>query len=115
MLGKTITKKVRQDQSFNTEVNIEKSSIRKVVTEEEYKTKGEYVLVINSPQPTTIILDETTTPLVVIKALSEVTIKHHNLIDGYYHEILMNNRSSVELCEVEGTFYIIASDGLKFV
>jgi len=26
----------------------------------------------------------------------------------------MNNGSSVELCEVEGTYYIIASDGLKF-
>lgn len=88
--------------------------VKKIISSQTYKTNGEFLIVVKDIDNCNITLDVNTTKHIVIKALTNVTVKDVNLIDGFYHEITMNNGSSVELCEVEGTYYIIASDGLKF-
>jgi hypothetical protein len=88
--------------------------VKKIISSDNYVTNGEFLLVVKDVNNCEITLNSNTTNHIVIKALTDVTVKHNKLIDGIYHEITMNNGSSVELCEVEGTYYIIASDGLKF-
>lgn len=88
--------------------------IKKIITENYYQTKGEFLLVVKDVDVCEITLIPETTEHIVIKAMTKVIVKDKNLIDGIYHEIVMDKGSSVELCEVGGIFYIIASDGLKF-
>ena len=108
MLGKTITKSIKP-KTFQSE-----DKIKKIISESEYTTNGEFLIVVKNVESSTITLDISTTDHIVIKALTKVIVKHENLIDGYYHELVMDNGSSVELCEVDGIYFIIASDGLKF-
>jgi hypothetical protein len=88
--------------------------VKKIISSQNYTTNGEFLIVVKDVDNCEINLNVNTTKHIVIKALTNVIVKDANLIDGFYHEITMNNGSSVELCEVEGTYYIIASDGLKF-
>lgn len=108
MLGKTITKNIKQ------KTNYSEDKIKKIIKVSEYNTNGEFLIVVKDVESCLITLDISTTDHIVIKALTKVIVKHENLIDGYYHELVMDNGSSVELCEVEGVYFIIASDGLKF-
>lgn len=112
MLGKTITKVIHQNtQKTQTE---EKPIIKKIITSSDYTTNGEFLIVVKNVEECSLNLNSQTTEHIVIKALTKVVVKDTNLIDEYYHELVMDKGSSVELCVVEGTYYIIASDGLKF-
>lgn len=106
---KTITK------SFGNRKEQTKISdkIKKIVTTKEHITNGEFLIIVKNVDGCVITLDSETTEHIVIKALTKVVVSHKNLIDDYYHELVMSRGSSVELCEVEGSYYIIASDGIK--
>lgn len=108
IIGKTIIK------SIKPKTNYSEDKIKKIINQSEYKTNGEFLIVVKDVESCEITLDIITTEHIVIKALTKVVVKHENLIDGYYHELIMDNGSSVELCEVDDVYYIIASDGLKF-
>jgi len=87
---------------------------RKIINVTEYRTKGEDFLLIKDVPNCRIILDATTTNYIVIKSMTNVTIKSFiDKIDEEYDEILMEKGSCVEFLNVDNSWYIISSDGLK--
>ena len=112
MIGKTITKIIHQEPIQRPIETHQK--IKKVISVSEYTTNGEFLLVVKNVDECLLTLDSQTTEHIVVKALTKVIVRAKNLIDDYYHELAMDKGSSVELCIVEGIYYIIASDGLKF-
>ena len=113
MIGKTITKKVKNKNMVGMIFDEQKT--KKIIKESSYVTDGEFLIIVKDVDECNITLNSETTEHIVIKALTKVIVKHSGLIDEYYHELVMDKGSSVELCEVEGVYYIIASDGLKLV
>jgi hypothetical protein len=89
--------------------------LKKIIDVKNYNTDGEFLIVVKNVDQCEIILNNKTTEHIVIKALTKVILKDLNKkIDELYDEIIMDKGSSVELSLVEGFYYIIASDGLKF-
>lgn len=85
-----------------------------LVSETEYKTTGESCIVVRNVNQCTIILDSTSTDHVILKAMTNVTVKPlEGKIDEEYDEIYMDKFSSIEFRFVGGTWYILSSDGLK--
>jgi hypothetical protein len=112
METKELSKKIGQKVYFTN--NTITSKIKKIISTSNYTTNGENLLIVKDVDLCNIILNSDNTDHITVKALSKTTIKHTNLIDDLYEEITMDNGSSVELCEVEGNFYIISSDGMKY-
>jgi hypothetical protein len=90
-----------------------KTSDSILCTSDYYKTNGESAIVINSNTECTLVLDETTTDHVTIKAMSDVKVVTDKLIDDEFEEILLDKYSSVELRYIVDSWYIMSSDGLK--
>lgn len=85
-----------------------------LVSEFEYKTQGEFCIVVRGVPSSTITLDSTTTDHIVIKALTSVTVKPDvGTIDEEWDEISLDKFSCVEFQFVRGNWYILSSDGLK--
>jgi len=78
-----------------------------------YKTNGEGHIVVKYPDRCTIILDETTTEHLTVKAMSNTIIKTNKLIDEEFEEIQLEKFASVELRYIIDNWYIMSSDGLK--
>ena len=112
METKELSKKIGQKVYFTNSTIVPKR--KKIISTANYTTNGEFLLIVKDVDVCNITLNSENTDHITIKALSKTTIKHINLIDGIYEEITMDNGSSVELCEVEGNFYIISSDGMKY-
>ncbi len=92
-------------------VNVSETSI---VSENEYSTTGEECIVVKSI-PCSILLDNKTTEHVVIKCLTQTTIKPNiGKIDEEYDEIVADKGACIEFRCIEGNWYILSSDGLKF-
>ena len=78
-----------------------------------YTTKNDRY-VITKDNKVTITLDPTENNRHYIKSMTDTTlVPHKGLIDEMYEEINMGPQSSVELIWVEGTWYVLSSDGLK--
>jgi len=85
-----------------------------IVSEPQFRTKGEGVVIVKHNEPSKIILDGSTTDRVSIKALSPVLIiPNVGKIDEDYDEIYLDKGSCVEFAYSSGNWYIISSDGLK--
>lgn len=85
-----------------------------VVSESEYKTQGEYVIVVESVDRCNLILDHNTTKHVVVKALTDVTIVPlEGKIDREWDDIQISKGACVELKYIIHNWYILSSDGLK--
>lgn len=84
-----------------------------VVTNSEYKTNGESVIVIKVVENCKITLDSTTTEHVVIKSLTDVLVKSDTLIDEEFEEVELSKGSCVEFRKIGDYWYILSSDGLK--
>ena len=85
-----------------------------LISESEYRTNGEYVIIVKNVESSRIILDSSTTDHVVIKALTKVIIiPDNNKIDEKYDEIEINVGACVEFYHIGGCWYILSSDGLK--
>lgn len=85
-----------------------------VISEELYKTNGENLLIVKNISQSKVKLDSTTTDKIKIKTLTNcVIIPDLNRIDEEWDEITINKGACVELQNVDGTWYILSSDGLK--
>lgn len=89
---------------------------RKIINFPEYRTKGEEFLLVKDVTNCRIILDSTTTSYIVIKSMTNVTIKSiMNKIDEDFDEIVMERGSCAEFLNIDNYWYIISSDGLKLI
>ena len=124
MIKSTLVKKKIGDKTYELnkpevktvqiEVPILPEFIKKVVTESNYKTKGEDLILIKNTDNCNLTLDSSNTDHIIIKALTNVTIiPSKGKIDEYYDEIVINNRACIELIFLNGNWYISSSDGIK--
>lgn len=85
-----------------------------IVSEQEYKTNGEECIIVRNVLQSTIILNSKTTDHVVVKAMTNVTIKPDvGKIDEDYDELVADKYSCIEFRFCSGNWYILSSDGLK--
>jgi hypothetical protein len=117
-----LTRKTINDRRFlgNTLIEIdnteetEKKPMKKIITESDYRTNGEILLVIKDVESCNIILDSNTTEHIIIKALTKVFIRPNSgKIDEYYDEIFIDWGACVQFYMLENNWYIVSSDGLK--
>jgi len=116
------TRKTINDPRFlgNTLIKVENTEetellpMKKIITESDYRTNGEILLVIKDVESCNIILDSNTTEHIIIKALTKVFIRPSSgKIDEYYDEIFIDWGACVEFYMLENNWYIVSSDGLK--
>lgn len=85
-----------------------------IVSEQEYKTNGEECIIVRNVLQSTIILNSKTTDHIVVKAMTNVTIKPDvGKIDEDYDELVAEKYSCIEFRFCSGNWYILSSDGLK--
>lgn len=117
-----LTRKTINDRRFlaNTLIEVENTEepeitpMKKIITESNYRTNGEILLVIKDVESCNITLDSNTTEHIIIKALTKVFIRPSSgKIDEYYDEIFIDWGACVEFYMVEDNWYIVSSDGLK--
>ena len=116
------TRKTINDPRFlgNTLIEVENAEetkllpMKKIITESDYKTNGEILLVIKDVESCNIILDSNTTEHIIIKALTKVFIRPSSgKIDEFYDEIFIDWGACVEFYMLDNNWYIVSSDGLK--
>jgi hypothetical protein len=109
-LGNTLIEIENTEETENTEL----IPMKKIITESDYRTNGEILLVIKDVESCNIILDSNTTEHIIIKALTKVFIRSSSgKIDEYYDEIFIDWGACVEFYLLENNWYIVSSDGLK--
>lgn len=93
---------------------IETLPMKKIITESNYKTSGEILLIVKDIENCNITLDSDTTEHIIIKALTKVFIRPSSgKIDEFYDEIFIDWGACVEFYLLENNWYIVSSDGLK--
>jgi hypothetical protein len=90
------------------------SSENALVSETQFRTKGESTVVIKDVEFSKVILDHSSTDHIVIKALTKVLIlPSSGRIDEEFDEILIDKGACVDFKFISGNWYILSSDGLK--
>jgi len=85
-----------------------------VVSELDYRTNGEFCIVVRGIPQSFLVLDSKTTDHVVVKAMTMVTVRPDvGRIDEEWDEIVLDKFACVEFQFVAGNWYILSSDGLK--
>lgn len=85
-----------------------------IVSENSYKTNGEYVIVVKGVNMCDLVLNSTTSDHVVVKAMCKVNvIPDTGRIDEEWDEIALDKYACVEFMFAGGTWWILSSDGLK--
>ena len=85
-----------------------------IVSEEEYKTHGEYAIIITGVPSCKLKLDSITTDRIKIKAMTKVLIiPDVGNIDEEWDEIALDKGSCVEFVHINKNWYILSSDGVK--
>ena len=85
-----------------------------IISENEYKTNGEDCIVVRNVRHSTVTLDSHTTDHIVVKSMTNVTIKPDvGKIDEDYDEIVTERYTCIEFRFCAGNWYVISSDGLK--
>ena len=114
-----LTRKTINDRRFlsNTLIETQEPEIipmKKIITDAEYKTNGEVLIVVKDIHSSNITLDSNTTEHIIIKALTKVFIRPSSgKIDEFYDEIFIDWGACVEFYLLENNWYIVSSDGLK--
>ena len=90
-----------------------KTSDSIILTNSDYKTNGEYTIIVKGVESCNLFLDSKTTDHVVVKCLTHVLVTADSKIDEEYDEIELVNGSCVEFKKVGEYWYILSSDGLK--
>jgi hypothetical protein len=94
-------------------ITIDTSEIS-LVSELDYRTTGESCVIVRGVSQSVIILDSKTTDHVVVKSMTNLTIKPDiGKIDEEYDEIVADKFACIEFRYVAGNWYILSSDGLK--
>ena len=84
------------------------------VSNANYTTEGEALIVTKELELIEILLDSSTTNHIIVKALTKTKIKPvWGLIDEEYSEINIGKGACVELYFSFGNWYIVSSDGMK--
>jgi hypothetical protein len=84
------------------------------VTDEQFVTTGESLIVTKTLENITIKLNSYTTDHIIVKSLTNTKIVPlHGLIDEEYSEINIGKGASVELYFAFGNWYVVSSDGIK--
>lgn len=108
----TILRTIPSTRLINGEI-LETSEIA-IISETEYKTNGEDCIIVRNVLNSVVTLDSYTTDHIVIKSMTNVTIKPDiGKIDEDYDEILAEKYSCIEFRFCAGNWYVISSDGLK--
>lgn len=85
-----------------------------LISEREYNTNGEECIIVKNVPNSTIILDSKTTDHIVVKSLTNVTIKPDvGKIDEEFDEVVADKYACIEFRFCTGNWYILSSDGLK--
>ena len=85
-----------------------------IVSDNEYTTNGESVVITKIVEDCTVIIDDENTDHVIIKALTNTKIKPiKGLIDEEFNEINIEKGACVELYYAFGSWYVVSSDGIK--
>jgi hypothetical protein len=109
-LGNTVIEIENTEETENTEL----IPMKKIITESDYRTNGEVLIVVKDIESCNITLDSNTTEHIIIKALTKVFIRPSSgKIDEYYDEIFIDWGACVEFYMLENNWYIVSSDGLK--
>jgi hypothetical protein len=93
--------------------NIIETSDSSIVTNKNYTTNGEYVIVTKGVDLCVLTLNQTNTDHVVIKSLTNTLVKSNTLIDEEFSEVELTKGSCVEFKYIGNNWYILSSDGLK--
>jgi len=89
--------------------------IKKIVRESLYKIGEEVLVVIKDVESSEVTLDSTMNEKITIKSLTTTLVKSDvGLIDEEWDELLLEKGSCVQFQFLEGNWYILSSDGLKF-
>jgi hypothetical protein len=123
-ISNRLTRKTINEKQFlgDTLIEIEEIKIqnpkiipmKKIITNSEYKTNGEILIVIKEVDSCNLTLDSNTTDHIIIKAFTKVYIRpSFGKIDEYYDEIFIDLGACVEFYLLENNWYIVSSDGLK--
>jgi 3-dehydroquinate synthase class II len=113
------TRKTINEKRFlsNTLIEIEPPKIipmKKIITNTQYNTNGEVLIVVKDVESCNITLNSNTTEHIIIKALTKVFIRPiSGKIDEFYDEIFIDWGACVEFYLLEDNWYIVSSDGLK--
>lgn len=108
----SIIRTVPSTRLINGEI-LETSEIA-IISETEYKTNGEECIIVRNVSKSVITLDSYTTDHIVIKSMTNTTIKPDiGRIDENYDEIVAEKYSCIEFRFCAGNWYITSSDGLK--
>jgi len=84
------------------------------ISEDNYSTNGESLIIIKDIDFCKIKLNSATTDHIRVKSLTNtLIIPDIGKIDGVYDEITLNTESCAEFYFVLGVWYITSSDGLK--
>jgi hypothetical protein len=85
-----------------------------LVSEVDYRTNGEECIIVTGIAFSVVVLDSRTTDHVVVKSMTNLTIKPDvGKIDEDYDEIVADRYACIEFRFVNGNWYILSSDGLK--
>jgi hypothetical protein len=85
-----------------------------LVSEQEYTTNGESLIITKELDEITINLDNETTDHIIIKALTKTKIiSIFGKIDEEFRSLEIDKGASVELYFSFGNWYIVSSDGIK--
>lgn len=94
--------------------NVLRTSEICLVSEPEYTTNGEALIVTKELEEITINLNNETTDHIIIKALTKTRIiSLFGKIDEEFRELQIDKGASVELYFSFGHWYIVSSDGIK--
>lgn len=91
-----------------------KTSEISIVSENSYRTSGEYMIVIKGVHSCDLTLDSKLTDHVVVKAMTQVIVSPDvGQIDEEWDEIALDKFACVEFMFAGGSWWILSSDGLK--
>ena len=109
-----ITRKKIGNKLFGSMSDINTTNPVQTITIPEHRTNGEEFILVKDVPNCKIILDQSNTEHIVIKALTKVLIvPFMGLIDEQYDEIMIDKGACAEFFRVDGNWYILSSDGLK--
>lgn len=88
-----------------------------MISEQEYVTNGESLIVVNNVPTSTIILNREDTDNIIIKSNIPKVIIRPDLgkIDEEYEEIEITKGVAINFWFLGGTWWVIGSDGIKHV
>jgi hypothetical protein len=86
----------------------------KIVSESNYTSNGEKLIIAKDIDETVIILDSTKNQKITVKVLTKVRVLPDlGKIDEEWDELQLDWGACVQFQFVEGNWYILSSDGLK--